>query len=158
MRKTKGQKLEQKSKTVYKILLFITAALIIILVSGTILGINTNKTEKTERPDFKDTVTKNLFDDLGRIRILTADKQAGAAVVSPVLEYNGDDKAFQEELIQKKEEIRTVVLNWFSTKSVYELYTMPDETIKKELLHSINELLDLSKVKNLYFKEFVILN
>ena len=158
MRKTKGQRLEQKSKTVYKILLFITAALIIILVSGTILGINTNKTEKTERPDFKDTVTKNLFDDLGRIRILTADKQAGAAVVSPVLEYNGDDKAFQEELIQKKEEIRTVVLNWFSTKSVYELYTMPDETIKKELLHSINELLDLSKVKNLYFKEFVILN
>ena len=158
MRKTKGQKLEQKSKTVYKILLFITAALIIILVSGTILGINTNKTEKTEWPDFKDTVTKNLFDDLGRIRILTADKQAGAAVVSPVLEYNGDDKAFQEELIQKKEEIRTVVLNWFSTKSVYELYTMPDETIKKELLHSINELLDLSKVKNLYFKEFVILN
>ncbi len=158
MRKTKGQKLEQKSKTVYKILLFITAALIIILVSGTILGINTNKAEKTERPDFKDTVTKNLFDDLGRIRILTADKQAGAAVVSPVLEYNGDDKAFQEELIQKKEEIRTVVLNWFSTKSVYELYTMPDETIKKELLHSINELLDLSKVKNLYFKEFVILN
>ena len=150
--------MEQKSKTVYKILLFITAALIIILVSGTILGINTNKTEKTERPDFKDTVTKNLFDDLGRIRILTADKQAGAAVVSPVLEYNGDDKAFQEELIQKKEEIRTVVLNWFSTKSVYELYTMPDETIKKELLHSINELLDLSKVKNLYFKEFVILN
>ncbi len=158
MRKTKGQKLEQKSKTVYKILLFITAALIIILVSGTILGINTNKTEKTEWPDFKDTVTKNLFDDLGRIRILTADKQAGAAVVSPVLEYNGDDKAFQEELIQKKEEIRTVVLNWFSTKSVYELYTMPDETIKKELLHNINELLDLSKVKNLYFKEFVILN
>ena len=158
MRKTKGQRLEQKSKTVYKILLFITAALIIILVSGTILGINRNKTEKTERPDFKDTVTKNLFDDLGRIRILTADKQAGAAVVSPVLEYNGDDKAFQEELIQKKEEIRTVVLNWFSTKSVYELYTMPDETIKKELLHSINELLDLSKVKNLYFKEFVILN
>ncbi len=158
MRKTKGQKLEQKSKTVYKILLFITAALIIILVSGTILGINTNKTEKTERPDFKDTVTKNLFDDLGRIRILTADKQAGAAVVSPVLEYNGEDKAFQEELIQKKEEIRTVVLNWFSTKSVYELYTMPDETIKKELLHNINELLDLSKVKNLYFKEFVILN
>ena len=150
--------MEQKSKTVYKILLFITAALIIILVSGTILGINTNKTEKTEWPDFKDTVTKNLFDDLGRIRILTADKQAGAAVVSPVLEYNGDDKAFQEELIQKKEEIRTVVLNWFSTKSVYELYTMPDETIKKELLHSINELLDLSKVKNLYFKEFVILN
>ena len=150
--------MEQKSKTVYKILLFITAALIIILVSGTILGINTNKTEKTERPDFKDTVTKNLFDDLGRIRILTADKQAGAAVVSPVLEYNGDDKAFQEELIQKKEEIRTVVLNWFSTKSVYELYTMPDETIKKEQLHSINELLDLSKVKNLYFKEFVILN
>lgn len=150
--------MEQKSKTVYKILLFITAALIIILVSGTILGINTNKTEKTERPDFKDTVTKNLFDDLGRIRILTADKQAGAAVVSPVLEYNGEDKAFQEELIQKKEEIRTVVLNWFSTKSVYELYTMPDETIKKELLHNINELLDLSKVKNLYFKEFVILN
>lgn len=150
--------MEQKSKTVYKILLFITAALIIILVLGTILGINTNKTEKTERPDFKDTVTKNLFDDLGRIRILTADKQTGAAVVSPVLEYNGDDKAFQEELIQKKEEIRTVVLNWFSTKSVYELYTMPDETIKKELLHSINELLDLSKVKNLYFKEFVILN
>lgn len=150
--------MEQKSKTVYKILLFITAALIIILVSGTILGINTNKAEKTEQPDFKDTVTKNLFDDLGRIRILTADKQAGAAVVSPVLEYNGDDKAFQEELIQKKEEIRTVVLNWFSTKSVYELYTMPDETIKKELLHSINELLDLSKVKNLYFKEFVILN
>ena len=150
--------MEQKSKTVYKILLFITAALIIILVSGTILGINTNKAEKTEQPDFKDTVTKNLFDDLGRIRILTADKQAGAAVVSPVLEYNGDDKAFQEELIQKKEEIRTVVLNWFSTKSVYELYTMPDETIKKELLHSINELLDLSKVKNLYFKEVVILN
>ena len=150
--------MEQKSKTVYKILLFITAALIIILVSGTILGINTNKTEKTERADFKDTVTKNLFDDLGRIRILTADKQAGAAVVSPVLEYNGEDKAFQEELIQKKEEIRTVVLNWFSTKSVYELDTMPDETIKKELLHNINELLDLSKVKNLYFKEFVILN
>lgn len=41
---------------------------------------------------------------------------------------------------------------------MYELYTMPDTAIKKELLENINSILDLSKVKNIYFKEFVILN
>lgn len=149
---------EKKLKRVYNTLLFIVAAVTLLLLIGTAAGIKRSKSAKPEQTEFRDAIEKNLFTDLGRLRALTSDKQAGTAVIFPVLEYNGDDKAFQEELVQKKEDIRNIILNWFSEQSMYELYTMPDTAIKKELLENINSILDLSKVKNIYFKEFVILN
>ena len=149
---------EKKLKRVYNTLLFIVAAVILLLLIGTAAGIKRSKGAKPEQTEFRDAIEKNLFTDLGRLRALTSDKQIGRAVQQECREYNGDDKAFQEELVQKKEDIRNIILNWFSEQSMYELYTIPDTAIKKELLENINSILDLSKVKNIYFKEFVILN
>ena len=94
---------------------------------------------------------------MGRLRIPTADTAPGTLVVFPVLEYNSEDKAFEEELVQKKEDIRKSLIDWFSQKTVYELYTMPENEVKKEVLAEINSILNLSRIKRIYFKDFVIL-
>ena len=88
---------------------------------------------------------------------MTSDKQACTVVIFPVLEYNINDKAFEEELVQKKEVIRKEILEWFAQKNIYELYTMSDIVMKKEILKKINSILSLSKIKRIYFKEYIIL-
>ena len=67
------------------------------------------------------------------------------------------DSKIAAELVQKKEDIRKSLIDWFSQKTVYELYTMPENEVKKEVLAEINSILNLSRIKRIYFKDFVIL-
>lgn len=151
---------KRNSLRLYKFLRYTLFILIAVIIAGSIFSLFKGKKSpevlKSESPS-EIRGKKALYSDLGRIRISTADKSGGTLVVFPVLEYNSEDKAFEEELVQKKEAIRKSIIDWFSQKTVYELYTMPENEVKKEVLTGINSILSLSRIKRIYFKDFVIL-
>ncbi|UTD06821.1 flagellar basal body-associated FliL family protein [Treponema denticola] len=150
----------RKGLKLYKFLKYVLFAIVLIIIVGSVFSLfkkkNTGEVLKPESPS-EIRGKKALYSDLGRLRIPTADANSGTLVVFPVLEYNSEDKAFEEELVQKKEDIRKSLIDWFSQKTVYELYTMPENEVKKEVLAEINSILNLSRIKRIYFKDFVIL-
>ncbi len=151
----------RKIKKIQKILIYVIAFLIAVIFLGTAIGLlkrkaNSDGNTRTESPS-EIRGNKKLFTDLGRLRASTGDEEPCIVVVSPVFEYNSKDKAFEEELVQKKEEIRSLILAWFSQYKAHELYSMSEVEVKKALLNATNSILDLSKIEKLYFKEFVIL-
>ena len=150
----------RKGLKLYKFLKYVLLAIILIIIAGSVFSLfkkkNTDEVLRSETPS-EIRGKKALYSDLGRLRIPTADTAPGTLVVFPVLEYNSEDKAFEEELVQKKEDIRKGLIDWFSQKTVYELYTMPENEVKKEVLAEINSILNLSRIKRIYFKDFVIL-
>ena len=149
----------RKGLKLYKFLKYVLFAIVLIIIVGSVFSLfkkkNTDEVLKPESPS-EIRGKKALYSDLGRLRIPTADIHTGTLVVFPV-EYNSEDKAFEEELVQKKEDIRKSLIDWFSQKTVYELYTMPENEVKKEVLAEINSILNLSRIKRIYFKDFVIL-
>jgi len=150
----------RKGLKLYKFLKYLLFAIILIIIAGSVFSLfkkkNTDEFLRLESPS-EIRGKKALYSDLGKLRISTADTTPGTLVVFPVLEYNSEDKAFEEELVQKKEDIRKSLIDWFSQKTVYELYTMPENEVKKEVLAEINSILNLSRIKRIYFKDFVIL-
>ncbi len=147
------------------VLVYIIFTLIFIILAGTGLSfLRKNKSaivdlDASGRPKTASEIRgqKALYTELGRLRAETSDEPPGTLVIFPILEYNSEDKPFEEELVQKKEAIRQIILNWFSEHTVHQVYAMNEIQIKKELLNAINLNLNLSKLDKIYFKEFVIL-
>ncbi len=150
-------KASKKKKNTFQLFLVgIVFTLIAVIAAGTVFSaIKNGKRSKTEAPPAARNLPKSLYSDLGRLRAVTEEKCP--VVIFPVLEYNTADLQFQEELVQKKDRLRAVIIGWFSQKSAIELYTMPEQTVKKELLAVVNSILDLSEIRRIYFKEFIIL-
>ncbi|UTY31387.1 flagellar basal body protein FliL [Treponema putidum] len=150
----------RKGLRLYKFLKYVLFALILIIIAGSVFSLFKRKNVgETLKPENHSEIRgkKALYSDLGKLRISTADTTPATLVIFPILEYNSKDKAFEEELVQKKEDIRKHIIDWFSQKTVYELYTIPEHELKKELLTEINSILNLSRIKRIYFKDFVIL-
>ncbi len=157
MRKSSSRK---KVKT-QNFLVYVVISLLVIIFIGTIIGLIKGKDSK-ENLDKEDTPSeirgdKALYSDLGQLRALTADEAPCTVIIYPVLEYNSKDKEFEEELVQKKAELRSMILTWFSQYKAHQLYSMSEVEVKKEILKSLNTILDLSKIEKIYFKDFVIL-
>lgn len=156
----------QKAKTkkiikLQRILLSIILILLAIIFLGTGMGLLKRKNNKLsiEKKESLSSIrdNKKLFTDLGRLRAITSDEEPCTVVIFPIFEYNAEDKQFEEELVQKKEKLRDIILLWFSQYKYHEIYAMSEIDIKKDLLENINSILNLSKIKKIYFKEFVIL-
>lgn len=154
-----GKKNTKKSKFI-SFLIVVIFILITIIIIGTIVAIlrkNDTKATLLENTEKNIYTGAELFTDLGRIRAVTGDKPPSSVVIFPVLEYSSKDTQFREELVQKKEKLRDMILDWFLHQKAIELYTKDELTIKNQLLNVVNSVLTLSSVKRLYFKEFIIL-
>ncbi len=150
-----------KKMRLQKILIYIIIAILVIIAIGTVFGLLNKKNTKNEVIEKESPASirgdKGLYSDLGRLRAISADNPPCPIVIFPILEYDSNDKDFEEELVQKKEELRQIILAWFANYKKHEIYSMPELEIKKSLLYSMNSILSLSKIKKIYFKEFVIL-
>lgn len=135
-----------------------------IIIFGTTLAVATRpskipivKAESQTVPESKFSSYKNL----GKIRAVTAsekNKKGTTVVINPILSYTKDDKEFFEELSRKNSMIKSVFVNYFSSKTERELKSKGDAKIKTELLGEINEILILNKVQDIYFEDLIFLN
>ena len=148
------KKAEGKENKKSKKKLIIIIGIIVLLASAAgsyyffVIKADSSKESKKEEP--KPEVS--TF-ELGSIVVNLAD-QGHFLRVSPVLEYNKDEK-MAEELNGKKSEIIDQVITILRKKSV-ENFKNSLESIKTEILEAANKSLEHPEFKRLYFVELLV--
>ena len=99
-----------------------------------------------------------VYEDIGQLRAVTADIPAVTLIVTPYFSYPVQDKAFFEEIVQKKRRIRSLVLNYFALYTKDELLQIGEPRVKQDLIDKINAELTLGNITVLYFNEYLFLN
>lgn len=85
-----------------------------------------------------------------------SDKKKSTLIVSPWLEYK-EDRTFYEEMDRKHGQIKSIISEFFSARTMDELQAMGDETMKMELTGKINEILVMGKIDKILFNDFQFL-
>lgn len=96
------------------------------------------------------------FNDWGRLRTITKDKIP--VVISPVIEYEKDNKPLHEEFCQKESKIKSIVTNYFNNKTKEQLLQMNEQTIKAQITRQLNQELSMGNINALYFEEYILLD
>ena len=104
---------------------------------------------------------KKAFTKIGQLRTSTAPDEKDrrvVVVVTPWLEYAGDDEAFYEELDTKLRSIKAIVTNYFVNYTLDQLLSRGEARVKADLLSEINAALVLGKIEAIYFNEYQFLD
>lgn len=145
----------------YRALLVILGALLLIILGGTIFGLssrgkgertNVEQTGATESPG-----EEQIFTGVGRLRLTTAGAPPATVILSVAFPYNAADRPFAEELASKVGALREKSAGYFGAISAEELRMKKDEDLKAALLSEYNSLLRLGQIEKLYFTDLVII-
>lgn len=98
-----------------------------------------------------------LFEELGRLRAITADDPPVTVIITPYFPYPEGDTAFQEELLQKTRQLRAIIMDYFAGVTMEELLARGEQAVKAELIHSMNSELVLGSVDRLFFSDYIFL-
>ncbi|MDR2898456.1 MAG: flagellar basal body-associated FliL family protein [Spirochaetaceae bacterium] len=98
-----------------------------------------------------------LFEELGRLRAITADDPPITVIITPYFPYPEGDTAFQEELLQKTRQLRSLITDYFSRLTMEDILARGEQSVKAELLQGINSSLVLGAVDRLYFSDYIFL-
>lgn len=140
----------------------IFAVFVIITIAGfatgkASFGGNLRKSDPLPQTVLEKNPQSRAFDLIGQIRSPTLrdsrDRHA-IVVILPWLEYDGDDKAFYEELDKKLNGIKAVFYEYVSARTEQQLKNRGEEGVKRDLLNLVNEKLVLGKIKGVYFKDY----
>ena len=143
-----------------RVLMAIGAVLLIVIISGTAYaGLTDSRTRKLARATVPLAVSDNgVFDGLGRIRTKSADDVPAVVVVDIAFPYNSSDRQFSEELSRKRGDLREAARSFLSGKRASELHPSGEAAIKAGLRDTLNALLSLGSIDELYFSEFRVIN
>ena len=165
------------SKTDF-ILLIVIAAIVCILLLGTVIGLATKKAAPGKNlrnadpePTAREIENLNKHSDspiaaytgLGTIRCITSpaadnpDDAGTAVVITPWLSYPQDDTVFFEELARKRLIITGIFTSYFSAYTKVELLSRTEDKIKQDLLEEINAQMSLGKIEGIYFTDYIFL-
>lgn len=156
---------EKLPQILYTVLLIIAGLLILLLITGTIIGLvrsreaepllrfgNASQTEYTEQLQSGDV---RVFSGLGRLRIPLAN--SGTLILSIAFPYLSNDTAFTEELAAKTGEFRNKAIEYFTLLPVEKVINLDEEEAKNEILKRYNSSLRLGRIEALYFTDMIIL-
>lgn len=101
------------------------------------------------------------FTEMGQIRTFTAGDpnvtEVAAVVIEPWFSYENKDTAFYEELSGKRRKIQSIIVDYFSQRSLSKLKSMGETYIKDELLEMINHELVMGSISALYFETYLFI-
>ena len=154
---------EKSARIAYIALLSIAALLVVLLLTGTIIGLTRqNKTEPLIKFESapKKTITSEddirVFSGLGRLRIPLSN--SSILLLSIAFPYSASDSAFTEELAAKIGDFRTAASTYFSSLPAESITYIDEETAKQEILHMFNESLRLGRINALYFSDMMVID
>jgi flagellar basal body-associated protein FliL len=156
---------ENFSQITYTVLLFITGALILLLVIGTVIGLvrfrsseplitfgNANRIEQMPAQ----TEDIRIYSGLGRLRIPLVNNSI--MILSLSFPYSAGDIHFTEELASKTAELRTLATAYFSSLPEEALIHINEEIAKQEILRSFNNNLRLGRIETLFFNDMLVID
>lgn len=141
-------------------LMALGAVFIIVIIAGTTYACLTDsRTRKLARATVPTAASNNgVFDGLGRIRARSADAVPAVIVVDIAFPYDSSDRQFREELTRRRGDLREAATSFLSGKSAAELHPSAEAAIKAGLRDTLNGLLSLGSIDELYFSEFRVIN
>ena len=168
-----------------KVLLYIIAGLVLIIIAGSVFGfikksnntpevlISKGKAENLVAPVNTDDVA---YFELGRIRIIPettqntlskdeksvsdeneTDSVNTVMIISPWLAYPAGDTVFYEEIARKQGVIKSIFTSYFSMRTRDQILSETEEKIIEVLMEEINEKLSLGKISNIYYTDYLFL-
>ncbi len=140
-------------------LALVLAGIFIIFVSGTGYGVITgSRARKLSRESVPAAVAEaGVWDGLGRVRARTGGEPAAIVVVDIAFPYDSGDRQFREELSRKRGDMRAAAAAFFAARSAEELHPANEPIIKAALRDTLNALLSLGRIDELYFSEFRVI-
>ena len=161
-------KMDRLNKILTRILVFLAA---IVFLTGIIFSILRSKSKTKDalqdsekiflnQAEFKSFSSQKskAFTKIGKLRAATKPGKNGKSLcilVTPVLQYQGNDKPFFEELDSKQKDIKELIYSYFSAMTEDQLKQKNEEEIKADLLKKINSILVLQKIQAVYFNDFM---
>ena len=155
---------EKNSRFLLITLLSITGALILILVTGTIVGLARPRHAQplivfggAARPQQTALQTDDIrvFSGMGRMRIPLAD--SSVLILSVAFPYSANDIAFTEELAAKIGDLREISTNYFHSLPAERLIPIDEDAAKREILSRFNAGLRLGHITALYFSDMMVI-
>jgi len=157
---------EKPARIAYIALLSIAALLVVLLLTGTIIGLTRqDKTEPLIKFESAPKKAKKIisseddirvFSGLGRLRIPLSN--SSILLLSIAFPYSASDSAFTEELAAKIGDFRTTASGYFSSLPVESIIYIDEETAKSEILRMFNESLRLGRIDALYFSDMMVID
>ncbi|MBO5100549.1 MAG: hypothetical protein J6B63_04490 [Treponema sp.] len=147
------------NKVLFSILIFIFVTIIIGTIYCFIQKKESIKVPETISPEINQN-QKSYFTELGQLRLSTKpDKNDKSTIIilTPLIEYDSNNRIFYEELDTKKLQISQIISNYFTSKSINEIKQKNEHAIKSDLLASINSILALGKIEKIFFADFQFL-
>lgn len=157
---------------VNKILFSIIIALVMVIITGTILA-GIQKKSQTPEVLLSQGKAVNLMapaDDsvvayykLETIRVITApdstkdDATGTVLVVTPWLAYPAGDTVFYEELARKRGVAKGLFQGYFAARTKNQLLEETEVHIEEQLKEQINQILSLGKISDIYFTDYIFL-
>lgn len=150
-------------KIICNFLLCLIAFLVILILSGTLIMLlrseeSLSKSETYSYSPYTLREGKAIYSEFKQIRTISSDKEPATIVLNPFLEYDADNIPLREEIVQKKEVLKTVITSWFLQRSWYSIETQKESDIKNALLTEINNNLKMGHISAIYFEEFKVLH
>ena len=149
-------------RSINKVLIFIIILLLVFILQGTIIAFLRVEEEPIIEEERKPYVLRGgsaIYSEIGQIRATSKDDgDAATIVLHPFLEYDVTNIPLQEELVKKKEVIRSSIKNWFLSHTWLYIEAQKEHDIKKELMEDINSKLDMGSILAIYFEKFTILH
>jgi flagellar basal body-associated protein FliL len=143
---------------VVRVLSIVAAALVFVLIAGTIIGFATgSRQRKLDREAIAPGSGTAVFTGLGTLRASTADKKPAVVVATIAFPYNGGDRAFKEELIRAAPALKAAAIAYFSHKKAEELAPIYEGAVKASLRDALNSLLSLGKVREIWLSDFSVI-
>lgn len=146
-------------RTLEKSLLATLLVIVVVLAAGTTYGIASgSRARKLARQAVPATIASaGVYDGLGRVRSKTADKPPAIVVVDLAFPYDRSDRQFREELTRKQGDLRQAAAGFFASKRAEELRPGNEAAVKAGLRDTLNGLLSLGAIEELYFSEYRVM-
>ena len=158
-----GPKRKFLGPTMIKTLLYVAAALVLIIVSGTIaymVAKRVSKAPATEKTslEYKEKAKPLAYFALQPFSINTSDIEEPHFVkISISLGYEAGKTDLQTELNARRAQLRDIIISIIGSKKFSDLDTQDKrEQLKDEIKRKINDILRNGEIKAVFFTEFVL--
>ncbi len=158
-----GPKRKLLGPAMVKTLLYVAAALVLIIVSGTIAYIVAKKvgrapaTEKTAE-EYREKPKPLAYFSLDPFSINTSDVDEPHFVKITInLGYEAGKTDLQTELNARRAQLRDIIISIIGSKKYSDLNTQDKrEKLKQEIMNKINDVLRTGQIKAVFIVEFVL--
>jgi len=155
---------EKIQTLINKILLIISAVIVVVLLIGTIYGLARSKeaspiitlgnnwTSRTaaQQDDIR------VFAGLGRLRIPLSNSTT--LLLTITFPYPANDVPFSEELAAKLGDLKATATGYFSALPEADIIQINEDAAKQEILKRFNDNLRLGRISALYFGDMLVID